>query len=176
MAASRAKVLLKTVKSISVRFCPFESNVRSTREFLYAISSQRARSSNINCKVTADVRHDKSEPLIDIMFGNDVLTRKMGCATKPDLMISKDGDRFTVKVKSTFLNSEMDFLLGEEFEEHTADSRKTWTVVTFNDGVLSQVQKWNGKESTIKKELENGQLKETSVIGDVTCIRIYEKL
>ncbi|XP_029447407.1 myelin P2 protein-like isoform X4 [Rhinatrema bivittatum] len=109
-------------------------------------------------------------------LGNDVLTRKMGCATKPDLMISKDGDRFTVKVKSTFLNSEMDFLLGEEFEEHTADSRKTWTVVTFNDGVLSQVQKWNGKESTIKKELENGQLKETSVIGDVTCIRIYEKL
>ncbi|XP_030046040.1 large ribosomal subunit protein mL53 [Microcaecilia unicolor] len=70
MAASAAQVVLKTVKSISVRFCPFESNVRATREFLYAVSSSRARSSNINCDVTVDVKHDKSEPVINIIFGD----------------------------------------------------------------------------------------------------------
>ncbi|MEE6517507.1 hypothetical protein FKM82_027762, partial [Ascaphus truei] len=68
MAASRSGVVLKSVKEIAVRFCPFEFNVRSTREFLEAISTEKVRSTNINCAVIADVRHDKSEPQVDILF------------------------------------------------------------------------------------------------------------
>ncbi|XP_028255666.1 large ribosomal subunit protein mL53 [Parambassis ranga] len=69
MAASRkAAVLLKTVKKITVQFCPFESNVRSTREFLAMVGSEKARASNMNCEVIPVVKHDKSEPLVDIMY------------------------------------------------------------------------------------------------------------
>ncbi|XP_072226384.1 large ribosomal subunit protein mL53 [Leuresthes tenuis] len=69
MAAPRkATVVLKAVKNITVQFCPFESNVRSTREFLARVASDKARSSNMNCEVITTVKHDKSEPVVDITY------------------------------------------------------------------------------------------------------------
>ncbi|NXJ67760.1 RM53 protein, partial [Rostratula benghalensis] len=68
--ASKISVLLRPVKSIVVRFCPFESNVESTRKFLGCISRKKIQATNRNCKVTADVRHDGSEPLVDVMFAD----------------------------------------------------------------------------------------------------------
>ncbi|CAB1320631.1 unnamed protein product [Coregonus sp. 'balchen'] len=67
-ASSRSVVVLKAVKNIVVQFCPFESNVRSTREFLVMVGSEKARSTNMNCEVMAEVKHDQSEPLVDITF------------------------------------------------------------------------------------------------------------
>ncbi|XP_063780064.1 large ribosomal subunit protein mL53 [Pseudophryne corroboree] len=67
-AAKGTQLVLKSVKAIAVRMCPFESNVRATREFLEAINTKKIRSSNTNCEITVDVRHDKSEPLVDILF------------------------------------------------------------------------------------------------------------
>ncbi|XP_030645385.1 large ribosomal subunit protein mL53 [Chanos chanos] len=68
MAASRGGLVLKAVKKIMIQFCPFENNVRSTRDFLTMVGSEKARSTNINCEVTTEVKHDKSEPVIDITF------------------------------------------------------------------------------------------------------------
>ncbi|KAM9493924.1 large ribosomal subunit protein mL53 [Clarias gariepinus] len=68
MAASRGAVVLKTVKKIVVQFCPFESNVRATRDFLVLVGSEKARATNMNCEVKAEVKHDQSEPMIDITF------------------------------------------------------------------------------------------------------------
>ncbi|KAJ8334273.1 hypothetical protein SKAU_G00399120 [Synaphobranchus kaupii] len=68
MAASKAGVVLKAVKKIVIQFCPFESNVRSTREFLTRVGSEKARSTNLNCQVMTQVKHDRSEPIIDITF------------------------------------------------------------------------------------------------------------
>ncbi|XP_057211093.1 39S ribosomal protein L53, mitochondrial [Triplophysa rosa] len=68
MAASRGAVVLKTVKKIVVQLCPFESNVRSTRDFLVMVGSEKARSSNINCEIITEVKHDRSESVIDITF------------------------------------------------------------------------------------------------------------
>ncbi|NXK94284.1 RM53 protein, partial [Formicarius rufipectus] len=66
--ASKIHVGLRPVKSILVRFCPFESNVESTRKFLQCIYHKKIQATNRNCEVTADVRHDGSEPLVDVMF------------------------------------------------------------------------------------------------------------
>ncbi|NXY91084.1 RM53 protein, partial [Alcedo cyanopectus] len=66
--ASKILVGLRPVKSIMVRFCPFESNVESTRKFLGCIYHKRIQATNTNCEVMTDVRHDGSEPLIDVMF------------------------------------------------------------------------------------------------------------
>uniref|UniRef100_A0A4W5N2L3 Large ribosomal subunit protein mL53 n=1 Tax=Hucho hucho TaxID=62062 RepID=A0A4W5N2L3_9TELE len=69
MAVSgKTAVVLKTVKNIVVHFCPFESNVRSTREFLVLVGSEKARSTNMNCEVMTEVKHDQSEPVVDITF------------------------------------------------------------------------------------------------------------
>ncbi|XP_029370504.1 large ribosomal subunit protein mL53 [Echeneis naucrates] len=69
-ASSKATVVLKAVKQIAVRFCPFESNVRSTREFLAMVGSEKARSTNMNCEVISTVSHDKSDPVVDITFSD----------------------------------------------------------------------------------------------------------
>ncbi|XP_071356641.1 large ribosomal subunit protein mL53 [Trachinotus anak] len=69
-ASSKATVVLKAVKKITVRFCPFESNVRSTREFLAMVGSEKARSTNMNCEVIAMVKHDKSEPEVDVTYSD----------------------------------------------------------------------------------------------------------
>ncbi|XP_004549260.1 large ribosomal subunit protein mL53 [Maylandia zebra] len=67
-APSKATVVLKAVKKITVQFCPFESNVRSTREFLTLVGSEKARATNMNCEVIPVVKHDKSEPVVDITY------------------------------------------------------------------------------------------------------------
>lgn len=41
----------------------------SRRAFLQALSSDKVRATNLNCAVTADVRHDGSEPCVDVLFG-----------------------------------------------------------------------------------------------------------
>lgn len=44
--------------------------------------------------------------------------------TKPTTIIEKNGDTITIKTQSTFKNTEINFQLGIEFDEVTADDRK----------------------------------------------------
>uniref|UniRef100_A0A5F9DK15 Large ribosomal subunit protein mL53 n=1 Tax=Oryctolagus cuniculus TaxID=9986 RepID=A0A5F9DK15_RABIT len=68
MAAAWARLGLCAVKEVRVQFCPFEQNVESTRTFLQAVSSEKVHSTNLICSVVADVRHDGSEPCVDVLF------------------------------------------------------------------------------------------------------------
>ncbi|EHB01715.1 39S ribosomal protein L53, mitochondrial [Heterocephalus glaber] len=70
MAAAMARLGLRSVKEVRVQFCPFEKNVESIRAFLQAVSSEKVRSTNLKCAVIADVRHDGSEPCVDVLFGD----------------------------------------------------------------------------------------------------------
>lgn len=156
-------------------------------------------------------------------------TRKLGNLAKPKVIISKKGDIITIRTESTFKNTEISFKLGREFEETTADNRKTkvnhhdalpscsvqslrgraasvlcerprssvllkvdvphgtpimktirhrtnsflsqpkrervgyvnlslQSIVTLDRGSLNQVQKWDGKETTIKRKLVGGKM------------------
>ncbi|XP_047460127.1 39S ribosomal protein L53, mitochondrial [Mugil cephalus] len=67
-APSKATYVLKAVKKIAIQFCPFEPNIRSTREFLAVVASEKVRSTNMNCEVIPVVKHDKSEPVVDITY------------------------------------------------------------------------------------------------------------
>uniref|UniRef100_V9LEX1 Large ribosomal subunit protein mL53 n=1 Tax=Callorhinchus milii TaxID=7868 RepID=V9LEX1_CALMI len=76
MAAGR-RVALRAVRDVTVRFCPFDGNVRSVREFLAAIGTEKARLTNSNCQIVADVRHDTSEPVVNVTFNDgEKLTMK----------------------------------------------------------------------------------------------------
>ncbi|KAM6899246.1 large ribosomal subunit protein mL53 isoform 2-T2 [Xenentodon cancila] len=80
MAAIRkANVVLKAVKKITVQFCPFEPGVRSTREFLVTVGSEKARATNMNCEVITLVKHDKSEPVVDITYVSRAFFQKHKC-------------------------------------------------------------------------------------------------
>ncbi|KAM6456651.1 large ribosomal subunit protein mL53 [Liasis olivaceus] len=80
----RASVSLKQVKSVLVTFCPFESNVQSTRNFLQCLFEKKAYKSNLNCNVKTEVKHDGSEPVIDITFadGDRLIMKGANLTTK----------------------------------------------------------------------------------------------
>jgi hypothetical protein len=52
------------------------------------------------------------------------MLRTTGNALKPDVVIAVDGDSWKLRSESTFKNTEINFKLGEEFDEKTADGRE----------------------------------------------------
>lgn len=50
--------------------------------------------------------------------------RALAATAKPTIEITENGGRYTLKTLSTFKNTEINFALGEEFDEETADGRK----------------------------------------------------
>ncbi|XP_007547686.1 fatty acid-binding protein, heart [Poecilia latipinna] len=119
----------------------------------------------------------ESEKFDDYMkeLGVGFATRKIGNMTKPTTIISVDGDTVTVKTQSSIKNTELSFKVGEEFDETTADDRKVKSLVTVEDGKLVHVQKWDGKETSLVREVDGNKLTLTLKIGDVVCMRRYEK-
>ncbi|XP_074135064.1 fatty acid-binding protein, adipocyte [Sminthopsis crassicaudata] len=102
-------------------------------------------------------------------------TRKVAGMAKPNMIISVQGDVITIKSESTFKNTEISFKLGQEFDEVTADDRKVKSIITLNEGALIQVQKWNGKSTTITRKLVDGKIVVECVMKDVTSTRVYER-
>ncbi|KAM6456633.1 myelin P2 protein-like [Liasis olivaceus] len=119
-----------------------------------------------------------SENFDDYMkeLGVGLATRKLGNLAKPKVIISMKGDEITVKTESVFKNTQIAFKLGQEFQETTADGRKTRTLVTLEKGALVQVQKWNGKESTIRRKLVDGRMVVECIMKGTMCTRVYEKM
>ncbi|KAM9340551.1 large ribosomal subunit protein mL53 [Symphorus nematophorus] len=96
-APSKATVVLKAVKKIAVKFSPFESNVRSTREFLAMVGSEKARATNMNCEVVTTVKHDKSEPVVDITYVDGERLVMKGAKLTSGEMFSAFQSRCTAK-------------------------------------------------------------------------------
>jgi len=63
-----------------------------------------------------------------------VVTAKLGNSAKPTVFITVEGDTWTIKSESTFKSSRAEFVLGQEFDETTADDRKM--KVGFNSDVI----------------------------------------
>ncbi|XP_069032220.1 fatty acid-binding protein, heart [Embiotoca jacksoni] len=108
-------------------------------------------------------------------LGVGFATRKVGNMTKPTTIISVDGDMVTVKTQSTIKNTELSFKLAEEFDETTADDRKVKSIVTIDDGKMVHIQRWDGKETSLVREVSGNGLTLTLSIGQVVCTRRYEK-
>lgn len=53
-----------------------------------------------------------------------MVMRKMAATIKPTQEISVEGGRWKIKTISTLKTTEIEFGIGEEFEETTADGRK----------------------------------------------------
>ncbi|KAM4872551.1 fatty acid-binding protein, heart [Thomomys bottae] len=108
-------------------------------------------------------------------LGVGFATRQVACMTKPTTIIEKNGETITIKTHSTFKNLEVSFQLGVEFDETTADDRKVKSIVTLDGGKLIHVQKWDGQETTLVRELIDGKLILTLTHGSAVSVRTYEK-
>ncbi|XP_056154964.1 fatty acid-binding protein, heart [Lampris incognitus] len=102
-------------------------------------------------------------------------TRQVANMTNPTTIISVDGDKVKLQTTSTFKNTEINFKLGEEFDETTADDRKVKSVVTIEGGKLVHIQKWDGKETSLVREIDGNNLTLTLTLGDVVSTRHYVK-
>ncbi|KAM3857942.1 fatty acid-binding protein, heart [Diretmus argenteus] len=108
-------------------------------------------------------------------LGVGYATRQLGSFTKPTTLISVDGDKVTLKTQSAVKNTEINFKLGEEFDETTADDRKVKSLVTIDGGKMVHTQKWDGKETTLVREVDGTALTLTLTLGDVVSTRSYVK-
>ncbi|KAM6218079.1 fatty acid-binding protein, heart isoform 2-T2 [Rhynchocyon petersi] len=108
-------------------------------------------------------------------LGVGFATRQVASMTKPTTIIEINGDIITIKTHSTFKNIEISFQLGVEFDETTADDRKVKSTVTLDGGKLVHLQKWDGQETTLVRELIDGKLILTLTHGSAVCTRTYEK-
>ncbi|KAJ8010195.1 hypothetical protein DPEC_G00072470 [Dallia pectoralis] len=121
-----------------------------------------------------------SEKFDDYMkiLGVGFATRQVGNYIKPNLTFKmKNHEIIHVKSESTFKTIEIQFKLNEPFEETTPDGRKTMTTFTIENGRLVQIQTWDGKETTIERQItDDGKLLARCLMGDVVALRTYEKL
>ncbi|XP_072884614.1 fatty acid-binding protein, brain-like [Hemitrygon akajei] len=108
-------------------------------------------------------------------LGMDFTARQLGNVNKPTLVIKMDQDKITLQNLSTFRSTEITFVLGKPFDEHTSDNRKCKTVVTFDGRKLTQTQKWDGKQTTLVREVKDGKLILTLTFNDVVSVRTYER-
>ncbi|XP_041108144.1 fatty acid binding protein 7, brain, b [Polyodon spathula] len=108
-------------------------------------------------------------------LGVGLAIRKVGNVTKPTIIFSQEGDKIVMKTQSTFKNTEISFELGEEFDENTPDSRNCKSTVTQDGDKLVHVQKWDGKETKFIREIKDGKMVMTLILGNVQAVRTYEK-
>jgi len=99
---------------------------------------------------------------------------KLAGTVTPTVTVSVSGDTWTLKSESSVKNSEIQFKLGQEFSETTADGRTMQTTITLDGGKLIQQQ--NGAiPSTIIREVIGGKLVVTCKAKDVVSVRNYVK-
>ncbi|XP_041486120.1 fatty acid-binding protein 9-like [Microtus oregoni] len=118
-----------------------------------------------------------SENFEDYMreLGVDFAARNVAGLVKPTVNISLNGEKINIQTESSFQNTEISFKLGEQFDETTADSRQVKSIVTLEGGSMIQVQKWLGKETTIKRKIVEGKMVVECTMNNVVCTRTYEK-
>ncbi|XP_061764476.1 fatty acid binding protein 4a [Nerophis ophidion] len=119
-----------------------------------------------------------SESFDDYMkaIGVGFAIRQVGNRTKPNLSVTMDDKgNVSLKTQSAFKTSEIKFKLNEPFDETTADDRKTKTVFSLENGKLVQKQSWDGKETSIEREITDGKLIAKCIMGDVVAVRTYVK-
>ncbi|KAI1901658.1 hypothetical protein AGOR_G00036660 [Albula goreensis] len=109
-------------------------------------------------------------------IGVGFATRQVGNMAKPNLTFCLDDQgMICMKSQSTFKTTEVKFKLNEEFEETTADDRKTKTIVTLENGKLVQKQCWDGKDTILEREVTDGKLIAKCTMGKVVAVRTYVK-
>ncbi|XP_076367273.1 fatty acid binding protein isoform X2 [Tachypleus tridentatus] len=106
--------------------------------------------------------------------GVGLLIRKLGNTSKPTVEISQNGDKWKIKTITTFKTTEIEFKLGEEFEETRMDGSVVKTTITQEGNKLIQKQ-LGDKEVTIVREINGDELKVVCTVEDIVSTRTYNR-
>ncbi|XP_068963675.1 cellular retinoic acid-binding protein 2 isoform X1 [Petaurus breviceps papuanus] len=106
------------------------------------------------------IRSENFEDLLKAL-GVNVMLRKIAvaAASKPAVEIKQDGESFYIKTFTTVRTTEINFKIGEEFEEQTVDGRPCKSLVKWenqNKMVCEQrLLKGEGPKTSWSRELTN---------------------
>jgi len=122
---------------------------------------------------------EKSEKFDEYMtaVGVNAVVAKIGSTAKPTLIISLDGDTWTLKSETTLKKTKVTFKLGVEFDEETADGRKMKTTFTLDGNTLTQDQKAapGAVPSVITREVDGNKMIVLCKAKDIVSTRHYVK-
>ncbi|XP_067364799.1 retinol-binding protein 2-like isoform X2 [Channa argus] len=112
-----------------------------------------------------------------LIFNIDFATRKIATHLHQTKVIVQNGDKFETKTLSTFRNYEVNFTVGEEFEEQTKglDNRKVKTLVTWDGDKLVCVQKGEKENRGWKHWIEGDLLHLEITVVDKVCHQVFKK-
>ncbi|XP_048397738.1 retinol-binding protein 2-like [Stegostoma tigrinum] len=107
----------------------------------------------------------------------DFATRKIALHLNQTKEIKQEGDKFITKTLSTFRNYNLDYTIGEEFEEHTKglDNRTVKTLVQWDGDKLVCVQKGEKANRGWKHWIEGDKLHLELTCCDQVCHQIFQK-
>ncbi|KAL6467753.1 hypothetical protein MHYP_G00234300 [Metynnis hypsauchen] len=107
----------------------------------------------------------------------DFATRKIAAHLSQTKVIVQNGDKFETKTLSTFRNYEVNFTVGEEFEEHTKglDNRVVKTLVQWDGDKLVCVQTGEKKNRGWKQWIEGDLLHLEITCEDKVCHQVFKK-
>ncbi|XP_049431483.1 retinol-binding protein 2-like [Epinephelus fuscoguttatus] len=107
----------------------------------------------------------------------DFATRKIASHLHQTKVIVQSGDKFETKTLSTFRNYEVNFTVGEEFEEYTKglDNRKVKTLVNWDGDKLVCVQKGEKENRGWKHWIEEDLLHLEITVLDKVCHQVFKK-
>jgi len=107
-------------------------------------------------------------------LGVGITWRKLASTSKPTVIITNDGDNWSLKTSTLLKSSEIKFELGKEFTEHRIDGLDVKTVVNAEGDKLVQKQ-FGDNEVIITRWVENDMLCVKCEIKDVVSTRKYKK-
>ncbi|OAF72160.1 Fatty acid-binding protein 3 [Intoshia linei] len=103
------------------------------------------------------------------------LTRKILNWLKTEQVIYIKENRGLIITNSTFKNSRIDFVLGEEFIEERGDGQTYQTLVTLKDNKIIQFQRGNCNSKITRKLKDKNTMIMTLTTNKCICQRIYKR-
>uniref|UniRef100_A0A672MSQ0 Cellular retinoic acid-binding protein 1-like n=1 Tax=Sinocyclocheilus grahami TaxID=75366 RepID=A0A672MSQ0_SINGR len=110
-------------------------------------------------------------------LGVNAMLRKVACAaaSKPHVEIRQNAEQFYIKTSTTVRTTEINFQIGQEFNEETVDGRKCKSLVTWeteNKMTCRQtLVDGNGPKTYWTRELRGNEL----ILVDIKCLPLSVK-
>jgi len=108
-------------------------------------------------------------------IGVGMVMRKLAASASPETEISQTDGNYKIKTSTTFKTTEINFKMGEPFDEETADGRKCKSTITQDGNKLIHTQDCDGTKYEILREFTDSAMTMILKHGDVVSTRVYTK-